>query len=324
MQENNFLFSREAMDKLRSPDRLDKMVAIITPLDWMLLAAGLLFIAAILLWSIFGAFTVTVSGMGLIMDAAGTVDVSHTSSGQITRLYASPGTHVSKGDVLAKMVQIEKDVDANLAREGLSLASSEREARGYVYQYDQKRQNQLVTETVYSEYDGIVDDVMVSEGMVVGGGTPLCRIRLTKGTDELRGILYIPVENGKRVKPGMIVQIAPNGVDVTESGSLIGIVRSVSQYPLSMQGAQHDIGNAYLAQWIAEKEKSALMEVRFDLARTSAEAPDPSGKAYLWTSEVGDRPEITPGSFCKGSVVVERKPPIEKVFYKISQWLRSR
>lgn len=33
---------------------------------------------------------------------------------------------------------------------------------------------------------------------------------------------------------------------------------------------------------------------------------------------------ITPGSFCTGSIIIERKPPTEKVFYKLSQWLRSR
>ena len=72
-----------------------------------------------------------------------------------------------------------------------------------------------------------------------------------------------------------------------------------------------------LAQWIAEQKKSALMEVRFDLVKDAE-------SGYLWTSVVGDRPAITPGSFCKGSIVIDRKPPIEKVFYKVSQWLRSR
>ena len=49
-----------------------------------------------------------------------------------------------------------------------------------------------------------------------------------------------------------------------------------------------------------------------------------SESGYLWTSVVGKHRPITAGSFCTGSVVIEREPPIEKVFYKISQWLRSR
>ena len=316
-KENNLLFSREALDKLRSPDRLDKMVSVTSPTGWALLAAVAIFIGSILLWAVFGSFTVAVEGMGLIMDAAGTVNVSHISGGKIVHFYAKYGMPIAKGDLIAQVEQAEKSMDATMARQGLGLATSGREAMSYAYQYDQKRQQQLVTESIYSDYDGIVDEVMVDDGTVISGGMPICRIRLTQGIDELTGVLYIPVEKGKRVKQGMLVQVAPSGAEVAESGSLVGIVRQVSQYPLSAQGAQKSIGNAYLAQWIAEQKKSALMEVRFDLVKDES-------NEYLWTSVVGDRPDITAGSFCKGSIVIERKPPIEKVFYKVSQWLRSR
>ena len=49
-----------------------------------------------------------------------------------------------------------------------------------------------------------------------------------------------------------------------------------------------------------------------------------STSGYLWTSKVGVHKPITAGSFCTGSIIVERRPPIEKVFYKLSQWLRNR
>ena len=32
----------------------------------------------------------------------------------------------------------------------------------------------------------------------------------------------------------------------------------------------------------------------------------------------------TAGSFVTGTVIIERRPPIEKVFYRLSQWLRNR
>lgn len=321
MNENNMLFSREALDKLRSPDRLDKMIMVTTPVGWMMLLAVGVFLMAVLIWSIFGSFTVTVEGMGLIMDAAGTVDISHFSSGKIERLRIKLGQTVHKGELIAQVNQAEKSMETIMARRGVGLATSQREAANSAYQYDQKRQQQIVTENVYSEYDGLVDEILVDEGTILNAGTPICRIRLTEETDELLGILYIPVEKGKRVKTGDIIQLAPNGVDTSESGSLIGVVLSVSQYPLSSQGAQKMMGNDYLAQWIAEQEKSALMAVTFDLVRNDDEVDD---SKYLWTSIVGEHPEITPGSFVKGSIVIERKPPIERVFYKISQWLRSR
>lgn len=61
------------------------------------------------------------------------------------------------------------------------------------------------------------------------------------------------------------------------------------------------------------------MEVTFDLVK---DEEDESG--YLWTSKVGEHKAVSAGSFCTGSIIIERKPPLEKVFFKLSQWLRSR
>jgi len=315
----NMLFSQEALDKLRSPDRLDKMFSITKSLDWMLIVAVMVFLFAVVLWSIFGAFTEKVDGMGLITDSAGVAVVTPLASGKLETLKVKTGDVVSEGDLLARVEQVERSMDTRLARNNMALSKDEKEALGYIYNYNSKREQNRVIGEIRSDYRGVVDEVMVEPGMMVTSDHPLCTIRLTQDTDELSGILYIPVEKGKRVEKGMTIHLVPNGVEVSESGSLIGIVRSVSQYPVSMQGVQKNLGNAHLASWVAETEKSALMEVRFDLVK---DEESPSG--YLWTSVVGKHPPITAGSFCKGSIVIDSKPPIEKVFYKISQWLRSR
>ena len=88
---------------------------------------------------------------------------------------------------------------------------------------------------------------------------------------------------------------------------------------MTLQGIQQHLGNGQLAQWILQAQNSSVMEVTFDLVK------DPNSESgYLWTSQVGEHKPITAGSFCTGSIIIERKPPIEKVFYKLSQWLRSR
>lgn len=317
--ESNKLFSKEALDKLRSPERLDNLLSVTNPISWMLLTAILIFIFSILIWSIFGAFTVKAEGMGLIMDSAGVVEISHIASGKVTDINISKGDAVKYGDVIAHVMNPERSIESNIAQHSIGLVGNDREAAGKVYEYDSKRSQQIFMEEVYSYYTGIVDDVLVTEGMSISANTPICTVRLTQDIDELSGIFYIPVEKGKRVEVGQTIQLVPNGVDVSESGSLIGIVRSVSQYPVTVQSVQKNLGNSQMASWFFDQQKSSLMEVRFDLIKNP---DDISG--YLWTSKVGDHKPITPGSFCKGSVVIERKPPIEKVFYKISQWVRSR
>ena len=318
-QQNSQIFSQEALDKLRSPEKLDTMLPITTPVSWIALVSILVLLFSVVLWSIYGAFTVKADGMGLIMDSAGVMNVSHIASGKIARLYVRPGMTIKKGMLIAHMEQAEQSADTRMAQYGMGLASSDRDAMGRAYQYDAKRYQQDVAEDVYSDYDGIVDEVMVDVGSMVSAGTPICSVRITQNREDLTGLLYIPLDKGKRVEPGMMIQLAPNGVDVSQDGSLIGVVRSVSQYPMTIQGIQQHLGNAQLAQWILQAQNSSVMEVTFDLVKD----PD-SESGYLWTSHVGVHKPITAGSFCTGSIIIERKPPIEKIFHKLSQWLRSR
>ena len=318
-QQNSQIFSQEALDKLRSPEKLDTMLPITTPVSWMALIAILVLLFSVVLWSIYGAFTVKADGMGLIMDSAGVMNISHIANGKIAQLYISPGMSIRKGDLIAHMEQASQSADTRMAQYGMGLASSDRDAMGRAYQYNAKEYQQTVAEDIYSDYDGIVDEVMVDEGTMISAGAPICSVRITQNRDELTGLLYIPVDKGKRVETGMSIQLAPNGVDVSQSGSLLGVVRSVSQYPMTLQGIQQHLGNAQLAQWIVQAQNSSVMEVTFDLVKD----PD-SESGYLWTSQVGEHKPITAGSFCTGSIIIERKPPIEKVFYKLSQWLRSR
>ena len=51
------IFSQSALDKLRSPEQLDTMIRITSPVGWMALVSVLVLCFAIMLWSIYGSFT---------------------------------------------------------------------------------------------------------------------------------------------------------------------------------------------------------------------------------------------------------------------------
>ena len=316
---NDQIFNRAALDKLRSPEKLDTMIRSTGPVGWMGLISIAVLCFAIVLWSFYGSFTEKADGKGLILDSAGVVNITHTAGGKVTELYVQTGDHVHKGQLVAHMEQPEQSADTRMAQYGTELAANDRDVQSRVYQYDAKRQQQTANEDIYCEYDGIVDEVMASEGQILSAGAPICTVRLTEERKDLSGIFYIPVDKGKRVVPGMTIQLAPNGVDVSQTGSLLGVVESVSQYPISSAGIEKGLGNAQLAQYVLSKDGGAAVEVKFSLVKDAS-----SESGYLWTSVVGKHTPITPGSYCTGAVVIERQMPIEKVFYKISQWLRSR
>ena len=313
------IFSQEALDKMRSPEKLDTVLPITSPISWMGLIAVAVMMVAVVLWSIFGSFTGKANGMGMIMDPKGVVNVTSIIGGKLDKLYVHPGDTVEKGERIAHIELVQENAATRMAQYGPELATSGRDAMNRVQEYDMRRSQKNASEYIYSSHEGVVDEILAEEGTTVTAGLPVCTLRLSGGRKDLKGILYVPVDKGKRIKPGMTVQLAPNGVDVSQSGSLLATVRSVSQYPVTLQAMQKRLGNDQLAQWFIQTQQSAVMEVAFDLVKDES-----SESGYLWTSSVGTHKPITAGSFCTGSIIIERKPPIEKVFHKLSQWLRNR
>ena len=155
VKDKSQIFSQEALDKLRSPEKLDTMLPITTPITWMALVAILVLLFSVVLWSIYGAFTVKAEGMGMIMDSAGVMNISHVATGKIAHLYVNPGERVKKGDLIAHMEQPEQIADTRMAQYGMGLASSDRDAMRQAYQYDAQKYRQDIAQDIYSDYDGL-------------------------------------------------------------------------------------------------------------------------------------------------------------------------
>jgi hypothetical protein len=145
----------------------------------------------------------------------------------------------------------------------------------------------------------------------------VCSIRLDQRREDIVAVLYVPADSGKKIEPGMVAQLVPSGADQKEDGNLLGVVRSVSLYPVSSSGIMRTLGNSDVVNWIMQKVGSAVMEVRVDLVRDPG---SPSG--YLGSSKVGNHKPLTVGTICTGSIVTDRQPPLSRMFKKLSQWLR--
>ena len=62
------IFNQKALEKLRSPDDLDKMVKVTRPSVWVVLGALVAFLVGILAWEVFGSLSVNVSCMGVVTE----------------------------------------------------------------------------------------------------------------------------------------------------------------------------------------------------------------------------------------------------------------
>jgi len=319
-EQSQGLFRQEALEKLRSPDQLDKLFAPITPVAWIALATVLLLVFSALMWSVFGVIATKVSGTGLIIDADGVVNISSESSGRLAEILVKVGDRVQRGQVVAIVEQ--PDLEAQIARLNREIDTAmSREDRARMVASLNELQDKLErNRRVVSPVEGIITDWIASGiGDVLVPGAPLLNVRIDEeARGELMVLLYVPVMEGKKIKPGMIAQIAPGSVDVSEYGSLVGQVRSVSDYPVLADSITNWTGNKELTAWILQHNGGAAMEVKIDLIKDSDTVT-----GYLWSSIHGGPEKITAGTVCTGNIVVKRQAPISKAFLKLNQWLRS-
>ncbi|MDR1916296.1 MAG: biotin/lipoyl-binding protein [Synergistaceae bacterium] len=315
----NDIFNQDALARLRSPEQLDTLLRITQPVAWMALLTLLFLAASIALWSVFGVISVTVRSVGMITDQAGVVNVYHDTGGKVAEVLIKPGDRISKGDIVATLSLPSMLNDIIKTRQNIARSSNQQQVENGVYDFDTLVNVWYASFNITSSFNGIVTEVKVNEGDVISpGSTSVCSIRLDESREDLVAVMYVPMESGKKVRSGMLAQLTPSGADAHEDGSLLGVVRSVSLYPASNAGVMRTIGNAEIVSWIAQKMGGPVMEVNIDLVR------DPqSSSGYLWSSVVGNHPEITAGTACTGNIVTDRQPPLSKVFKKLSQWLRN-
>jgi multidrug efflux pump subunit AcrA (membrane-fusion protein) len=313
------IFSEEALSRLRSPEQLDSLFRVTQPVTWMALVMLCILAASIVLWSVYGVMSESVNAVGLIIDSAGVVNVYHDVGGKLSEVLVRPGMRVKKGDVVARLSQPSIMSDIITSRQSIPMAANRQQVESGIANFDSTMSKWYQSTAIVSEHDGIVAEVAVNEGNIVAAGsTVICTIRRDQGREDMSALMYVPIDSGKKVRAGMVARLAPSGADATEDGSLMGIVRDVALYPASSAGIMKNIGNADVAQWIMQQLGGAAVEVKVDLVR------DPKSESgYLWSSVVGNRPRVSMGSFCTGTIVVKRTPPLERVFLKLSQWLRN-
>lgn len=168
---------------------------------------------------------------------------------------------------------------------------------------------------IIANVSGRVLEMQVKKGDIVMAGAVVCTIAQEKAqTDALEAVIYVPVGTGKKIKPGMEVNVSPSTVKKEENGFMLGNVVSVSEYPTSAQGMMLTLGNAELVQQLSAQ--GASLEVKVKLVMDSS-----TRSGYKWSSSQGPAIGIDGGTFCIGEVKVDQKRPISMVLPYIKKHL---
>jgi HlyD family secretion protein len=118
------IFRQESLDRLSSPEELDRLFTVVGIRAWVPLAALGFLLAAAIAWSIFGRIPETADGAGVLINP-GNVRVLQAPlrfGGQIVKLHVRSGEVVKKGKKLATLYQPDLEHQLRQAKDRLREA----------------------------------------------------------------------------------------------------------------------------------------------------------------------------------------------------------
>ncbi len=102
------LFRQAALDRLSSPEQLDRALTVTTSKAWLALAAIGVMAAAVVTWAVEGEVPTYVKANGILFSHGGAVvDAVPTGVGALSRIIPAAGDVVEKGEIVAEVINRE-------------------------------------------------------------------------------------------------------------------------------------------------------------------------------------------------------------------------
>lgn len=270
------IFRKKSLDKLSSPEQLDRMIIINSPMTWVALSGGAFVILVALLWSIFGRVPITEEGNGILLREGEVHSVYAGTQGVVTKVNVSSGDVVKAGDVLYEVGSSQTSLPADDIMDGMEIKST---------------------------VSGVVYSTFITNGSTVTADMEVARIRESEDEGKMQAVYFMPLNGGKKVKKGMAVNIYPSTLAKEKYGHMSGTVVKVAGYVTSSADLLTRVGDPTLAQIFSDN--GAVVEVVCEI-----ETDENTVSGYAWSSQKGSNVELQEGTLLEGSVVMENVSPI--------------
>jgi multidrug efflux pump subunit AcrA (membrane-fusion protein) len=266
------IFRKVALERLSSPEQLDQLMKVTTPRGWLALLALIALLAMAAVWSVFGNIPTQVAGSVIFVKTGGVKNIESPYAGQIVELLAQVGDVVQEGEVVARVSE--------------EAGGSER--------------------AIISPYTGRILEVKVDLGHLVDRGTSLMNLELVGEDVKLEGIMYVPLADGKKIAPGMDVQLSPSTVSKETYGYMLGKVAEVGTFPATYEGILRTLGSDDLVE--ALNIQTAPIQIQIELL------PDPAtASSFRWSSPGGPPTSVESGTIGTAIVITGQQHPINLV-----------
>lgn len=305
---NKTIFRKVSLDRLSSPEQLDQLMKVTSPKGWLMLLGIAILLVSAVIWGFTGQLATKVTGQGVLIQSGGEQSITTEVSGSISDVTVKADQLVKRGQVIARISQPALVEMMSNVQDQMDLARQSGESvSGLNQKLDELRQQYYNATRIVSPYDARVLEVKVKRGDLVTVGTPVVSLELMHDNKlDLEAIMYIPATEGKRVQPGMAVQVSPTSINKEKNGFMEGRVTAVSQFPATARGIYQTIGNQTLAELFSSGV--AVLQVTVSLI------PDPSTvSGYKWSTPQGPDMKVNNGTLFGGAITVQTEKPISKV-----------
>lgn len=197
----------------------------------------------------------------------------------------------------SRKLNIGFDLQQKITLQNQRIAEAERNLQFVSERYD-------IQSNIRSSYDGEVVEVLTDAGVMVAAGTPLFKVKNKheKKITKLKGVLYIPSQDGKKIKKGMEAFVVPSTVQPQEYGFIKAKVTYISDFPITQQGMMTSVKNDQLAKGLLAS--GPLFEVHVEFEKDTA-----SYSGFKWTSAKGPDILIKEGTSCTGKITIKQEAP---------------
>ncbi len=198
----------------------------------------------------------------------------------------------------SQKLNLDFDLEQKINIKKQRIAEAER-------RHEHLKQRYEIQTNIKSPYDGRVVELLTDAGIMVTQGSPLFKLKHQNHAtrDKLHGVLYIPSQDGKKIKVGMEALIVPSTVQPQEYGFIKGKVTYVSDFPVTQKGMMTSVKNDQLVKGLLSM--GALFEVYVEFEKDIT-----SHSGFKWTSAKGPDIIINEGTSCMGKITVKTEPPV--------------
>ena len=200
------LYRKSLIDKLSSPEQLDRAIVVTSPMSWLALVAITLIIIATLVWSIWGTLPTTITVNGIIVSPVSTNAVYTDESGTVSRVSVIAGQYIQQGDEI------------------IVLRTSAGERR-----------------PIYSTQTGQISEILVKSEDKISQGSELVRISPATSATQVV-VCYVPFSKAPTLAKGMDLLVYPQSVDAQLYGHMLAKIKNIDSYAASKSNMSYVLG----------------------------------------------------------------------------------